>query len=128
MLSRARHASPANGVMIALSNWGPGYQWLGPLSIARLIHGTASSVTTPIDQMSTTGPNIIVHKAAVSELPAIKACPTVLNLPERTMKKIGNPISQRTEMTAPIFSPLGHSTFLLTNHRDEYRHTNCSWS
>ena len=80
MLSRARHASPANGVMIALSNWGPGYQWLGPLSIARLIHGTASSVTTPIDQMSTTGPNIIVHKAAVSELPAIKVSPIILGV------------------------------------------------
>ena len=61
---------------------------------------------TPIDQMSTTGPNTIVHKATVSELPAIKACPTVFQLPERTMKKIGNPISQRTEMTAPIFCHL----------------------
>jgi Membrane dipeptidase (Peptidase family M19) len=55
------------------------------------------------EQRSTTGPNIIVHKAAVSELPAIKACPTVFKLPERTMKKIGNPIIHRTEIPTPIF-------------------------
>ena len=58
---------------------------------------------TPIDQRSATGANIIVHKATVSELPAIKAFPTVFKLPESTTKKIGRPISQRTELTAPIF-------------------------
>jgi hypothetical protein len=58
---------------------------------------------TPIDKKSTTGPNIIDHKV---ELPTIKACPTVFQLPECTLSQIGNPISQRTEMTAPIFCHL----------------------
>ena len=58
---------------------------------------------TPIDKKSTTGPNIIDHKV---ELPTIKACPTVFQLPECTTSQIGNPISQRTEMTAPIFCHL----------------------
>jgi hypothetical protein len=61
---------------------------------------------TPIDQKSTTGPNIIVHKAAMSELPAIKARPTAFQLPECTPSQIGNPINQETEMTAPIFCHL----------------------
>ena len=58
---------------------------------------------TPIDKKSTTGPNIIDHKV---ELPTIKACPTVFQLPECTPSQIGNPINQRTEMTAPIFCHL----------------------
>jgi hypothetical protein len=69
----------------------------------RLIHRTVSKVMTPIDKKSTTGPNIIDHKV---ELPTIKACPTVFQLPEWTLSQIGNPISQRTEMTAPIFCHL----------------------
>jgi hypothetical protein len=66
----------------------------------RLIHRTVSKVMTPIDKKSKTGPNIIDHKV---ELPTIKACPTVFQLPECILSQIGNPISQRTEMTAPIF-------------------------
>jgi hypothetical protein len=66
----------------------------------RIIHRTVSKVMTPIDKKSTTGPNIIDHKV---ELPTIKACPTVFQLPECTLSQIGNSISQRTEMTAPIF-------------------------
>ena len=69
----------------------------------RLIHRTVSKVMTPIDKKSKTGPNIIDHKV---ELPTIKACPTVFQLPECTLSQIGNPISQRTEMTAPIFCHL----------------------
>ena len=49
---------------------GPGPQWLGPFFVVRLIRRTPSSVMTPIDQRSTTGPNIILHKAAMSELPS----------------------------------------------------------
>ena len=41
---------------------------------------------TPIDKKSTTGPNIIDHKV---ELPTIKACPTVFQLPEWTLWLIG---------------------------------------
>jgi hypothetical protein len=55
---------------------------------------------TQIDKKRTTGPNIIDHKV---ELPAIKACPIVFQLLECTLSQIGNPISQRTETTAPIF-------------------------
>ena len=55
--------------------------WLGPLSDnLRLIHRTALSVRVPTAQRSTTGPNIIVHKAAVSELPAIKVSPIILGV------------------------------------------------
>jgi hypothetical protein len=60
---------------------GPGHQWLGLFSDnLRLIHRTALSVRVPTAQRSTTGPNIIVHKAAVSELPAIKVSPIILGV------------------------------------------------
>jgi hypothetical protein len=66
----------------------------------------------PIDQRSTTGPNITVHKVRVSKLPATKIFTTVFQV-ECTTRKIDNPISQRTETTAPILLPPGHSAFLL---------------
>jgi hypothetical protein len=78
---------------------------------------------TPIDKKSTTGPNIIDHKV---ELPTIKACPTVFQLPECTLSQIGNPISQRTEMTAPNLLPPDHSAFLLTNNNNKHHYNNCS--
>src|SRR3984893_2078855 len=68
----------------------------------RLIHRTTSTVMIPIDQSSTTGANIIVHKVRVSKLPATRIFTTVFQV-ECTTRKIDNPISQRMEIARPIF-------------------------
>ena len=47
----------------------------------RLLQCIASSVMTPSNQRSTTGPNIMVHKVSVSELPATKHSQPSLSYP-----------------------------------------------
>src|SRR6516162_4966585 len=57
----------------------------------------------PIDQRSTTGPNITVHKVRLFKLAANRTSATIFQVECTTPRKISNPTTQRIEIPRPIF-------------------------